>query len=209
MRKIGGVLITILFLSGCLKATKKSITTGTSSQKAVKGELQEESSKKILTGIQGLTPNSIVALPRWRDPKTLAVYFLAYEISVEPVFGVAINLSYDPEILKYFSYEKGDFLEHGGKSIGNQKPVYLISDAGDKTTGGKPAKKNLIIGATLFRGTPGVAGSGKLFTLLFKARKQVPTRITFAKKKLKNLEARDINDINWPDSIAIPPYPRH
>ncbi len=207
MRRTGICLITVLFLFGCFEATKKSTTKEISSQKAVRGEMQDESLKKVLTGMQEITPNSVIAYPNWRDKKTLAVDFWAYEIDIEPVFGAAINLNYNPEILKYSSYEKGDFLEHGGKSIGKQKPVYLVSDTGEKTTGGQPAEKKLIIGATLFRGTPGVTGSGKLLTLLFQARKDVPTEITFAKKKLKNLQAQDIININWSTSIPIPSRP--
>jgi hypothetical protein len=174
-------------------------------QKDVRTDLLVKSTELLPPDISAMKakPNSVIVKPRWLEEEKLSVDFLAYKIDAEPVFGLAVNIIYDSEVLNYLSYEKGNFLEHGGKPIGKQKPMYLISTTEGKTKEKKSREEKLIIGATLFRGTPGVTGTGKLFNLLFNIRKDTPTEIKFTKKKLKNLQAKDITQINWPDSISI------
>ncbi len=170
---------------------------------AVKDEKQEQAVEAMLAGVAAITPNTVIAYPRWLNKDTLEIDFLAYKIQVKPVFGTAINLKYEPQVIEYSYYKEGDFLERGGAPTGNQKPTYLISPAGSSEAG----KTELIIGGTLFRGTPGVTGSGKLLTLRFKVKQTTATVITITKGKLKSLQADDLTEVQWPDSIPISPLP--
>jgi hypothetical protein len=195
MKKIWTLLMAAYFLSGC---------TGTVT-KAVK--IEREPLISVMDDMPDAAPNSVVTRLRRPDKENLTVDFLVKKVEAEPVFGVAINLSYNSDILKYSSYQEGNFLEKGGKPAGNQKPIYMVNvDSGAKR-GEKFEKERLIVGATLFRGTPGVIGSGKLITLLFQVKKNEATEIVFTKKKLKNIQAKDIADIDWPTSIPIQPLP--
>ena len=196
MKKIWILWLAVFCLCGCFE-TKMIVR----SELPVSSELAEGLAGDILAKAPGITPNTVITYTRWLKKNTLAIDFVAYKIKAEPVFGTTINLKYDSNVLKYQSYEKGDFLEQGGEPTGNQKPVYMVSSG----TSTEPGMSRLIIGASLFRGTPGVTGSGKLLTLLFKANKDASTEIVFTKSKLKNLQAKTINKIKWPSSIPITP----
>jgi len=191
MKRILALLIAGLSLFGCVE-----------DKTAVREESQAQTAQKLeatLAGIPGIAPDTIIAYPRWLDKQTLAIDFLAYKVTTKSVFGTAINLDYDSKVLEYNSYKKGDFLEQGGTPAGNQPPVYLVSPANSGVSG----NNSLIIGASLFRGTPGVTGSGRLLTLIFHARQSAPTKIAITKGKLKSLQADDISGIHWPNSIKI------
>jgi len=185
MKRISILLSVTLCLFGCAKT-----------QTAVRVESQQQSTTDILAARPDIAPNTILISTRKTGDKILEIDFMAHEIDIEPVFGTSINLRYDSEVLTYSSYTKGDFLEQGGEPTGNQKPTYMINAAGEK-------EKRLVIGATLFRGTPGVTGTGKLLTLRFQINKDTPTEIAITKAKLKNLQAKDITKIQWPTSIPI------
>ncbi|MBI5787605.1 MAG: hypothetical protein HZA78_01950 [Candidatus Schekmanbacteria bacterium] len=189
MIKILIILSVCLSLTGCLE--EKIV---------IKDEPQTQSIEKALATIPGITPNSVIAYPYWLNKQTLAIDFLAYKIGIAPIFGTVINLGFDAQILEYVSYKKGNFLERGGLPTGNQKPVYMISPAASTDS-----INMLIIGTSLFRGTPGVTGSGRLLTLHFKSKQSAATEIVLAKAKLKGLQAEDISQINWPASIPIQP----
>lgn len=191
MKKILILLLTGFCLFGCLES--KTIIKD-ASQEQITGQAIE----KALASIPGIKPNTVIAYPRRLNKQDLAIDFIAYKIKGEPVFGTAINLSYDSKVLKYVSYRKGDFLEKGGIPTGNQKPVYLVSPVTSAES-----EVSLIIGASLFRGTSGVTGSGRLLTLRFRIKQAISTEIMLTKAKLKSLQAEDINKINWPNSIPV------
>ena len=193
MKRIWFLLLAGICLLGCLE-DKTAVRKEPQAQ-----VLQNQALEDMLAGIPGIVPNTIIAYPRWIDKQSLAIDFLAYKIKAKPVFGTAINLDYDPHVLEYSSYKKGDFLEQGGVPAGNQEPVYLISPANP----GESGKSNLIIGATLFRGTPGVTGSGRLLTLLFRSKQALSTEIALTKGKLKGLKADDISEVHWPTTISV------
>jgi hypothetical protein len=191
MRKILILLLVGFCLFGCLES--KTVIKD-AAQDQVTAQVIEEALERI----PGVTPNTVIAYPRRLNEESLAIDFLAYKIKAEPVFGTAINLSYDSNVLEYVSYQKGDFLETGGTPTGNQEPVYLISPINSAES-----EKALIIGASLFRGTPGVNGSGRLLTLRFRIKKVISTEIVLSKAKLKGLQAGDINKIKWPALIPV------
>ncbi len=79
----------------------------------VRDEPEETFLARMLADKRDITSDSVLVFYRCLDEKTLEVFFLAHEITREPVFGIAINLSYDSDVLDFFSYEKGGFLEKG------------------------------------------------------------------------------------------------
>ncbi|MGA1797105.1 MAG: cohesin domain-containing protein [bacterium] len=168
--------------------------------KLLREELQDQSAENLSYSMPAEGRNTVEVHPRWSTKDTLEVDFLVSSVDVRPVFGTAINLQYDPDILEYMDFTEGNFLEQGGASIQEQKPVYLVSP-GRLTEMGR---KELIIGISLFRGSQGVKGSGKLITLRFKGKKPGATEIVFTKHKLKDVKADDISEINWPVSISVP-----
>ncbi len=201
-KRIVFVLLAAICLFGCVE-TKTLVK---SDVPVANIEVQKVDEVLPNIDISGAKENSIVVNTRFLAEDKVAIDFLAYKINVEPVFGTAINLSYDSGILEYVSYKRGNFLEQAGEDIGVSKPTYMISttDApASSAQAGNTAAKGLIIGATLFRGTPGVIGTGRLISLLFNIQPKTATQLFFSKKKLKNLKAGDISGIIWPDKIII------
>lgn len=166
--------------------------------KVINKDLQNYSTK-VMVPLDDKYLNKVVINPRWVNKDNLEIDFFSYKIEAKPVFGAAINLLYDPNILEYIDYKVGDFLEGGDTKIQGQKPVYLVSPGKSSIEG----KVGLIVGISLFRGVSGVKGPGRLISLNFKSREPVPTEIIITKGKLKGLQADDITEISWPTFIPI------
>ncbi len=189
MRKVFMALCFVLLIAACVETKTAVIQDAMPTMAPV--AVEDAAALSVLDNITGVAPNSVIVIPRRVNKHRVIVDFWAYKITRGAVFGMAINLSYDANILDYKTYKRGGFLERGGKSVGAMKPIYMVSSSDLE-----PGLKKLVVGGTLFRGTPGVVGTGKLISLLFDLKQDTPTDILFLKNKLKNPRAEDITEIN-------------
>ncbi len=151
-------------------------------------------------------PNSVTISYTYESDDLLAMQFHTNDIDAGLVFGVAINMEYDNTVLEYVSHEEGDFLNQNG-----ERTICLVSSRVIRDSEGNDTDQDrLAIGMSLFKGSPGVTGSGGLVTLRFRVQPNIVADMYFTKKKLIQLDddaqygTSEIPGISWPISIEIP-----
>lgn len=108
----------------------------------------------------------------------------------KPILGFAFNLNFDPDIIQYNYFRKGEFLEQGGD------PIYLIT-TNEKNQG------QLISGIILKRGDELPTGSGKIADLFFKILNSGETNLYFDKTVVSTLEEKreNLENIMWSGGV--------
>ena len=96
---------------------------------------------------------------------------------LEPVYGVAVELTYDPEVFRYLDYQPGAFLENSSKEAGSQRCRASLQD-------GQPGR--LVLGASRLGQMAGTtADTGNIMTMRFSGLKNQDCRFN-----LENLVCR-------------------
>lgn len=160
--------------------------------------------ESINPGSENRQPNSVYISTDWQADDTVDLHFNINQADAAPVFAAVMNFSYNAEALEYVSYDAGDYFDQAGSQINQRKPIYLVAakpvlgDDGEET-----GESRLAVGISLFKGSPGMKGSGRLITLKFRARQKQFPRIIMTKKKIVGTDAKEITQISWPDAIRI------
>ena len=147
-------------------------------------------------------PNSVYLTTTWQENDLVDIAVNANRVDAGAVFAAVMNLSYNGEDFEFVSYEEGNYFDQAGSDIGKKEPVYLVSDRPVSVPGGE---HRLAIGISLFKGSPGLNGSGRLITLRFKAKQPSGGQIFYTKKKLVDTDTQEITQILWPESILVIP----
>ncbi len=151
-------------------------------------------------------PNSVTISYTYESDDLLAMQFNANDIDAGLVFAVVMNMMYDNTVLEYVSYEEGNFLNQNGERTVTLCNSKAIRDSNGNETG----QSRIAIGISLFKGSPGITGSGSMITLRFRVQPNIVADMYFTKKKLVQLDddaqygTSVIPGISWPVSIEIP-----
>ena len=149
-------------------------------------------------------PNSVYTTVAWQEGDLVDISFNINEADAGSVFAAVMNFSYNSSDLEYLSYEQGNYFDQAGSEINKKKPVYLVVDKA--LSGGEASGEHrLAVGISLFKGSPGMTGSGRLITLRFKAKQQSASQIILTKKKIVGTDAKEITQISWPAAVQIIP----
>jgi hypothetical protein len=95
----------------------------------------------------------------------------------KPVFNAALDLAYDPNVIRFLYYVPGNFL--AATSSDPQNISYVISSQ-------STAQNDLVIGVSQTGSDPGNTGSGILVTLVFEPLSNGCSVLNFAKLKDQN-----------------------
>ncbi|MEH0022217.1 MAG: cohesin domain-containing protein [Desulfobacter sp.] len=160
----------------------------------------------IHEGDSGQQPNSVYVTTDWQEDGVVDVTFNVNQADAGAVFAAVMNFSYSGKDLEYVSYEEGNYFDQAGSAINKKKPVYLVSakPVSSSTDDGSDEYR-LAVGVSLFKGSPGMNGSGRLITLKFRAKHQTASQIILTKKKLVGTDAKELTQISWPGAVRITP----
>lgn len=148
-------------------------------------------------------PNTVYATTQWQADNTVDVSFNINEADAGKAFGAVLNIRYKGSELEYVSYDKGNYFNQAGSEINKKEAVYLV---GDKAmSGDEMGEHRIAIGVSLFKGSPGMNGSGRLITLKFKPRQQAKSRLILTKRKVVDTTGKEITGISWPMAVQIIP----
>jgi Cohesin domain len=103
---------------------------------------------------------------------------------VQDLFGVAFNLSYPSQLLRFEGATEGTFLSEGGA-------VSTSLQAVESPTG------TVVLGLSRFGAVPGVRGSGTLVTLRFSAVSSGTGSFTFSRNTAVSSTGTSISGFTW------------
>lgn len=157
----------------------------------------------ILEGDDTRPPNSVFVTTTWQEDGSVLVSFNINEADAGDVFGAVMNFRYRGSDLEYLSYEEGNYFDQAGTQINQKKPIYLVSDRA--VSEDEAGEHRLAVGVSLFKGSPGMKGSGCLIKLKFKPNTESRSQIILTKKRVVNTTAKKIEGISWPAAVQIAP----